>query len=312
MNPQTMSIAAVERETGLSKDTLRVWERRYGFPQPGRDQFGERAYPAEQVARLRSIKRLLDVGHRPSQVVKLDVQALAALSAALPASSVPSPNPTSPDEIRALFDTLRSHDVRALSRRLNQTQARLGLGRFITEVVTPLTTMVGDAWMRGQLQVYEEHAYTEALQTSLRTALSSLAEPNPMTRPRIMLATLSGEMHGLGLLMAEAILLLEGAHCTPLGTQLPLWDVVQAAHAFHSDIVVLAFTAAASASATQEALADLRAKLPEPVEIWVGGAHSVLSRKALAGVRVLNALGDLPSELRRWHLEQGRSALAAS
>jgi DNA-binding transcriptional MerR regulator len=39
------SIAAVERDTGIGKDTLRVWERRYGFPQPGRDSFGERSYP---------------------------------------------------------------------------------------------------------------------------------------------------------------------------------------------------------------------------------------------------------------------------
>ena len=37
-----ISIAAVERDTGLGKDTLRVWERRYGFPQPLRDAFGER------------------------------------------------------------------------------------------------------------------------------------------------------------------------------------------------------------------------------------------------------------------------------
>ncbi len=32
------NIAAVERDTGLSKDVLRVWERRYGFPAPERDQ----------------------------------------------------------------------------------------------------------------------------------------------------------------------------------------------------------------------------------------------------------------------------------
>ena len=36
------SIAAVEREVGLSKDVLRVWERRYGFPLPSRDAPGER------------------------------------------------------------------------------------------------------------------------------------------------------------------------------------------------------------------------------------------------------------------------------
>ena len=50
-----LSIAAVERETGLSKDTLRVWERRYGFPTPGRDPFGERIYPIDQVERLRVV-----------------------------------------------------------------------------------------------------------------------------------------------------------------------------------------------------------------------------------------------------------------
>ena len=52
--PVTLSIAAVERDTGLSKDTLRVWERRYGFPMPERDTLGERSYPFGQVERLRS------------------------------------------------------------------------------------------------------------------------------------------------------------------------------------------------------------------------------------------------------------------
>ena len=55
----TLSIAAAERDTGLTKDTLRVWERRYGFPRPDRDGGGERAYPLEQVEKLRVVKRLI-------------------------------------------------------------------------------------------------------------------------------------------------------------------------------------------------------------------------------------------------------------
>ena len=43
------TISDVERDTGLAKETLRVWERRYDFPQPLRDPFGERVYSAEQV-----------------------------------------------------------------------------------------------------------------------------------------------------------------------------------------------------------------------------------------------------------------------
>ncbi|MBV5332313.1 MerR family transcriptional regulator, partial [bacterium] len=68
MNNSRFSIAAVERDTGLSKDVLRMWERRYGFPLPLRDPNGERSYPAEQVDRLRLIKRLMDQGHRPGKL----------------------------------------------------------------------------------------------------------------------------------------------------------------------------------------------------------------------------------------------------
>ena len=57
VNGERIGIAAVERDTGLGKDTLRVWERRYGFPKPERDAQGERAYPLAQVQRLRLLRR---------------------------------------------------------------------------------------------------------------------------------------------------------------------------------------------------------------------------------------------------------------
>ena len=72
-------IAAVERDTGIAKDTLRIWERRYGFPAPLRDALGERVYPPEQVQRLRLLKRLLDAGHRPGRVVGASDEALQEL-----------------------------------------------------------------------------------------------------------------------------------------------------------------------------------------------------------------------------------------
>ena len=47
-----LNISAVERETGLSKDVLRIWERRYGFPRPDRDDNAERQYAPDEVAKL--------------------------------------------------------------------------------------------------------------------------------------------------------------------------------------------------------------------------------------------------------------------
>ncbi|WP_409934383.1 MerR family transcriptional regulator [Tepidimonas sp.] len=50
-------MADVERATGIGKDTPRVWERRYGFPTPVRDAHGDHGYDAEQLGRLRLIRR---------------------------------------------------------------------------------------------------------------------------------------------------------------------------------------------------------------------------------------------------------------
>ena len=63
-----LSIASVEQATGIARATLRIWERRYGFPQPGRDARGERTYPDDQVRKLRLIADLMAQGHRPGRL----------------------------------------------------------------------------------------------------------------------------------------------------------------------------------------------------------------------------------------------------
>ena len=198
----TLSIAAVERDTGLSKDTLRIWERRYGFPVPKRDATGERAYPLRQVQKLRLVKRLLDGGHRPGKVVPLPTDDLLKLCEGSPPT--PTPSQDLPD-VRLLLALLKQHDVYALRQQLTQVHMRLGLSRFLTDVVVPLNTLIGDSWMQGQLEIFEEHMYSEVLQSVLRSALSQLPRPEPEATPRVLLTTFPGEPHGLGLLMAEAV-----------------------------------------------------------------------------------------------------------
>jgi DNA-binding transcriptional MerR regulator len=42
--PAGVPIGVLEREIGLTHDTLQKWELRYGFPVPQRDRRGERVY----------------------------------------------------------------------------------------------------------------------------------------------------------------------------------------------------------------------------------------------------------------------------
>jgi DNA-binding transcriptional MerR regulator/methylmalonyl-CoA mutase cobalamin-binding subunit len=289
---EALSISAVERETGLSKDTLRVWERRYRFPEPLRDANGERVYSSAQVGKLRVLKRLIDRGHRPSKIVGHSLEELLAL---IEAGTAPAPTPAEHAEI---LDPLRAHDVAGLREALAAALLRQGLAAFLLETVAPLNRRVGEAWMRGELEVFEEHLYTETLQRMLRNALAGLSPR--AERPRVVLTTLPGELHGLGLLMAECMLALEGAACTSLGTQTPIQDIVLAAASHRADVVALSFSLAYPVTQAIEGLTALRAQLAGSTEIWVGGANPGLVRRAVAGVHAIPELAAVPAAVARW------------
>lgn len=301
LNALTLSIAAVERDTGLTKDTLRVWERRYGFPTPSRDAVGERAYSLEQVEKLRLVKRLLDAGHRPGRVVAMEVEALQQLSESTVDARQPQPAPALDlASTRGYLALVRAHDVLALRHQLTRDLLRHGLRRFVVELLTPLNAAVGDAWLRGHLEVFEEHAFTESVQVVLRQAIAGTPPSPPAARPRVLLATLPGEPHGLGLLMVEALLALDGALCVSLGVHTPVWDIVRAAGAFRSDIVGLGFTGCIGPNQTVDALQELRRKLPAATDIWVGGGAPVLQRRRIDGVRPFATLDRLSDALQDW------------
>lgn len=287
-------IAAVERATGISKDTLRIWERRYGFPSPQRDGFGERLYPEAQLKRLNLLKRLLDAGFRPGRIVAAAPEELEKLLAETQSRQSKQAGAVSiaVPELAAYINLLRTHEVELLRQRLAQAIIRMGLAACIKELIAPLTTAVGEAWMRGELQVFEEHIYSESLQQVLRPAIHGVQRATPHGGPRVLLTTLPGEQHGLGLLMVEALLTLEGCRCLSLGVQTPPGDIVQAVQVQKTDIVALSFAGQLPAAALLDELRRLRERLPAEIALWAGGRSAVLKR-CPPGVRHVRELADL-------------------
>lgn len=313
----SLSIAAVERETGLAKGSLRVWEKRYGFPQPLRDDAGDRLYPPEQVHRLKLIGRLLDAGQRPGKVVGLgsaELQALidqsAAVAQATAAQAAVQATPGTGHHapcLESFLAQIGGHDPHALRYALNHALLSRGLTAFVTELVAPLTSAVGQAWLQGRFEVFEEHLYTEVITGVLRHAIATLALSPVRRRPTVLLTTVPQEPHSLGLLMVEALLALEGCTCISLGTQTPLGDIVQAAQAHRADVVALSFTNLQGAAQVLASLAGLRSQLPARTLLWVGGACTALAQKPLEGIAIEQSLSGLPALVAQWrqtHLPQ--------
>jgi hypothetical protein len=210
-------------------------------------------------------------------------------------------------EPKALYELLRAHDVAGLRRALMQTLLRRGLAHFISEVAQPLLVEIGEAWSRGQLEVFEEHLCSEAIETVLRTAIATAPEMRSDGTPRVLLTTFPGELHGLGLLMAEALFTLEGASCMNLGCQTPMPDILAAARAHRADIVALGFSMVSPAGASLDHLAELRARLPQPVELWAGTPQAAMLRRGVEGVLMLPTLGEIHQGIGRWHARAGKT-----
>ena len=297
MKEPQFTIAAVERDVGLSKDVLRVWERRYGFPVPNRDPHGERLYPAAQVLRLRLIKRLMDLGHRPGRLTSTPVEELEALAAGSHGVKAAEADAGS-HELDKLFAFIRHHDAATYLQAMQQRLARHGLRQFVLDTVAPLTVQIGFAWQQGRLQVFEEHLFTELTARVLRQAIATVPGGS---EPRVLLTTLPKEPHEMGLLMVEAVLSLEGAQCISLGTQMPLMEIVEAVAAHQVDVVALSFSAAFPARQTRALLEQLRAALPGPAELWAGGA-GVRKLAAPDGVMCMPSLDSAIAAVSRWRL----------
>ncbi len=295
MKEMRHSIAAIERDTGLSKDVLRKWERRYGFPVPLRDEQGERVYPDEQLHRLRLIRRLVDQGRRPGAVVPLSAGELEAL---LVESSPPPTTPLAPEVERDVLACLTDHDRGRLQGLLDRALMKLGLQHFVARFVAPLNVLIGEAWLRGVIEIAEEHLYTEQVQNVLRGAIAR--QSASAGSPRVLLTTFPDELHALGLLMVEALLSSEGAACTSLGTQTPVDDIARLAAKGGVDIVALSFSGAYPIRHAIDGLQRLRDTLPAEVDLWCGGTGLVGRRPTLAGLHQLDSIEACLPALQAW------------
>jgi DNA-binding transcriptional MerR regulator len=281
-------IGVVERDTGIGRDTLRVWERRYGFPEPVRNEKGERIYPEKQLRHLQRIRRLLDQGLRPGKVLPLGEEGLQELEASL----VPEQGQDFDDTVAMVIDAMQSADSEQLESVLRQQYQEKGMQAFILNTVAPLLGAVGEQWAGGKLQIYQEHFLSQQLIRFLNAEIAIMQKQ--ARKPRVLLATLPGEEHTLGLLMVAAMLSSHGISIINLGGEVPMDQIIAAVEQFHADIVGITFSGSYQYRNIRPHLIELRALLPDDVDIWTGGEGVRRLRKLPQGVTKFKTLEKLP------------------
>ena len=295
--PAGHPIAVVAERTGLSRDVIRVWERRYGAVEPERTSNGQRLYTDDQVNRFRLLAAATRNGRSIKTVAHLSTAELERLVADDEAHRVV---PVESVDVSALagradaaFAYTRALDGSSLDRELRRTLARHGVVTFVEDIVPALMHRIGEEWQAGGLTIAHEHLASAAVLSIVLETLHSL--PETPRAPRLLVTTPSGERHAVGAALAAMAAALDGWTIIYLGVDIPAADIVVAARAGRADAVALSIVHTDNTATVVRELHAVVANLPPGIPLLVGGAAAVRMADTLSksGIVVCENMGDM-------------------
>jgi len=293
MSEPIYPIGAVSKLTGLSPDSIRSWERRYGAIQPTRVK-GGRLYSEQDVYRLKLLKRAVDSGHAISRIALLANDALEMLPIARPALDEDLGElgeKLARVELEKAFAAILDYDALAADRILGKLAMLMSARDFTFDVVAPMMQMVGQAWEQGRMNIAQEHLSCSLLRNILGAMMRLHGREDA---PAVALfTTLPGELHEFGILAAAMLAAAGGLGVLYLGPNLPVAEIAKAARKAKVRAVALGFARTGQdEGASLAGLEALRRALPDGVALVAGGRLSP-GLRAAAGKGGFVCLDDL-------------------
>ena len=290
-------IHRVAKLTGLSKDVIRVWERRYGVVQPLRGANRYRLYTDDDVVLLRYLKAELEKGQSIGELVAQGHDELLSRAKAIDTTTVERPTPYT-SLIGELTATLDPLDREAFERRLNGAVAVIPFEDALHKILLPLQERVGQLWHDGRLGVATEHYVTKQVQQKVFAAMNQL--PINEYGQKIVVACPSDEQHEIAAQASAYLCSARGCRVAYLGANVPVAALAAFCRLVDPKLVLLSLTTVPTPTKAADFVKELRAQLPHHAVIIVGGfaaqAHALLF--AQAHITVVDTVFELETHLR--------------
>lgn len=281
------TIQQLSQELNIGVDTLRVWERRYGFPRPDRDDRGHRCYSTSQLDDLRTVKRLQGLGYRPGKIFKLKRQQRLDI--------LNNHREEFDPELQEYAVAITAGDIAHLLGMFERYLDEHGLDNLVLNRLVPIIEMLDQQWTEGSLSISREHLISDMISDLLRRQIQRSQSDGGC---RITFLTLSNERHKLGLLMSAAIFSATGAECLVIHEELPLSEVAQVVSDTQCHALALSFSQHYSARRAKKDIAALRNQLDR--SIWlIAGGEAMGDSIHLPGLVLCQNLSDIPVILKK-------------
>ena len=254
------SISSVSALTGLSTHTIRMWERRYGFPLPHRSALNERRYTLEQVEALRLVSANIHAG-RPIAEIVADFHA----GRLRPRSKFVIAEPLSATAAR-FVDLLLAGEVNAIAAIATMLRRRLTPADVIARVLDPAFKVIGDRCECGEIEARQESFAVSELRGLIGKLRDAACAGNTAPIRSAILATMQGEQHEGGVLLVQVLLESAGWRVYNLGLDVGIDELRRGVKKLQVDAVGISFVLSRNIKRRFEELATIR-----DVPVFVGG-----------------------------------------
>ncbi len=287
------NLKVVLKETGLTADTLRAWERRYRLPVPNRSAGGHRLYSQRDIETIKWLMKRQTDGLSISRAVDMWKEQLASgtdplAGSAQTASSTALATPIQYQSAEAIFDLLRKQWIEsclnfsesAAEQTLNQAFSMFPVEAVCIEVLQKGMSQVGNLWYENRASVQQEH-FTTALATRRLDALLSAA-PDPTRNQMVLVGCPPEEWHTFTPLLLSLLLRRRGLNVIYLGANVPSEQFAHTVQDLKADLVVLGAQQLITAATLQNTATLLSSKkIPVAFGGRIFGIHAELPNAIL-------------------------------
>ena len=282
------SIKDVEALTGIKPHTLRIWEQRYGIPQPKRTATNIRFYDDEDIKLLLSVAMLNRQGHKISKITKMSRKELDQF-----VMEIVNETTDNTVQVEALTSAMLSLDEIAYEKILGTNILQFGLERTFLDIVFPFLARVGMLWQTGSINPAYEHFITNLIRQKLFSACDSQPKNLTTFSKKFLLFLPSNEPHEIGLLFANYLIRSRGHNTIYMGVNLPMDDLGGVIQIYNPDFILTVLTASLPNQSPLHVVNKLSNNFPK-VSILISGPQIFQANIHLPkNVRFLYSMKDL-------------------
>ena len=229
------SVKDLENLSGIKAHTIRIWEKRYDLFSPNRDENNIRSYDSNDLKRILNIAFLNNFGYKISKISKLSEQEIVSLT-----QKIYSEKTNASYAVSNLKLAMFNFDASLFHKTYDEIAQTKSFEEIFYEVFIPLLDEIGFLWQTETLKPIHEHFISSLIRQKLFSEIEQ-QQKNTFDDSEVYVLFLPmHEIHELGIMFVNYLLLKRNKHVIYLGGSVPMEDLIEVKK-YYSKVTFLSY-----------------------------------------------------------------------